>query len=149
MLCLTIPGNPNPIVENRKEENSHMGKPIQSGYQSNYVLTTLDGNPCDRIFREGEVYYDELILDQEAQVVPVAIIELYTEKLMPVASKFKRDTSAISRGVSSRVKLLDENVSKKDDSTVSDEREDETSTSSTQAVSQHESNQTDSSGNSS
>ena len=92
MLCLTSPGNPNPIVEDRREPNSHLGSPIQSGYQSNYVLTTVDGSPCSKVEKSG-VYYDELVLDQEAQVVPVAIIEFDMDKLTPVASRFKRTTA--------------------------------------------------------
>lgn len=88
MLCLCIPGNPHPIVEDREEPKSHLGMPIQTGYQSNYVLTRRDGTPCT--FKGGEVF-DELVLDQEAQVVPIVIIELDPDKLTNIARDFQRE----------------------------------------------------------
>jgi len=90
IICLTIPGNIYPVVEDRREPNSLLGMPIKSGYQSNYVLTAHDGNPCLHRMQVGS-YYDELVLDQEAQVVPIAIIEFDQSKLAPIARSFQRE----------------------------------------------------------
>jgi len=90
LICLAIPGNVYPVTEHRKGENSLMGQPIKGGYQSHYVLTTKDGNPCKQ--REApDSHYDELVLGQEAQVVPIAIIEFSQDKLIPFAKAFQRE----------------------------------------------------------
>jgi len=90
LLCLAIPGNVFPVVEDRREPNSLLGMPIKSGYQSNYVLTTKDGNPCQARMPLDSCY-DELVLDQEAQVVPIAIVEFDPVKLAPFARDFQRE----------------------------------------------------------
>lgn len=90
LICLAIPGNPYPVVEPRNDPNSFLGAPISSGYQSNYVLCTKDGNPCERIMANG--LYDELVLDQEAQVVPVVLVQLDQSKLIGLTAKFQRET---------------------------------------------------------
>jgi len=63
VLCLAVPGNIYPVVEDRLEKNSWLGKPIKSGYQSNYVLTAKDGKPCMQEQQVGS-FYDELVVDQ-------------------------------------------------------------------------------------
>lgn len=90
LLCLAIPGNIYPVVEGPRDKDSLLGAPIKSGYQSNYVLTNRDGNPCRQRQSPG-TFYDELVLDQEAQVVPVAIIEFSREKIARIAKSFQRD----------------------------------------------------------
>jgi len=90
LICLTIPGNVYPVTEHPKEENTLLGLPIKGGYQSHYVLTTKDGNPCKQREAPGS-YYDELVLGQEAQVVPIAIIEFTQGKLVPFAMTFQRE----------------------------------------------------------
>ena len=90
ILCLAIPGNVYPVVENHQGSHSLLGLPIKAGYQSNYVLTTKDGRPCTTKLPSGS-FYDELVLDQEAQVVPIAIIEFDAVKLAPIAQNFQRE----------------------------------------------------------
>jgi len=90
LICLAIPGNVYPVTEHRKDENSLIGQPIKSGYQSHYVLTTKDGNPCKQREAPGS-HFDELVLGQEAQVVPIAIIEFSQDKLIPFAKTFQRE----------------------------------------------------------
>jgi len=101
IICMTIPGNVYPVIEARTDPNSMFGMPIKSGCQSHYVLTTKDGNPC-RQRMAPRTYYDELVLSQEAQAVPVAIIEFNQASLARLASAFQRvvaDTSRQSRVV--------------------------------------------------
>jgi len=90
VLCLAIPGNVYPVVEHKNAPNSLLGMPIKSGFQSHYALTTKDGNPCVTRMPNG-TSYDELVLDQEAQVVPIAIIEFDPVKLDPLARNFQRE----------------------------------------------------------
>jgi len=90
LLCLAIPGNVYPAVEGPKDANSLLGTPVKSGYQSHYVLTNKDGMPCPQRQEPG-TFYDELVLDQESQVVPVAIIEFSHAKLAPIARAFQRE----------------------------------------------------------
>lgn len=60
-------GNAYPVVEHHLSKGSHMGKPLQSGCQSHYVLTKKDGTPVTKKMRIG-MFYDELVLSQESQV---------------------------------------------------------------------------------
>lgn len=94
LICLAVPGNPYPVVESRTEEGSLLGLPIKSGYQSNYVLTLRDGNPCTHQVHQKDIY-DELIVDQESQVVPILLVEFDSAKLGKMAMAFQRATPQI------------------------------------------------------
>lgn len=59
LVCLN-PGNPFPVVEDRKEKDSFYGKPIRPGYQSNYVLTERDGSPCQK--EKGTIFYVNIVI---------------------------------------------------------------------------------------
>src|SRR5688572_13984988 len=55
LICYAVPGNPFPVIENPSNKaddpngSSWIGKPLASGYQSHYVLTTRDGMPCKKV----------------------------------------------------------------------------------------------------
>lgn len=90
VVCAVCPGNIFPVVEHRSDASSLLGAPIRPGYQSHYVLTTSDGNPCRAPLMEGE-YYDELVIGQEAQVVPLYIVELDAAVISQLAERlFKK-----------------------------------------------------------
>jgi len=89
LICMAVPGNSYPVVESRTEPNSHLGLPIKPGYQSNYVLTTRDGNPC-QFQGDRQDVFDELVLDQEAQVVPCLLVELDRDRLGQLTKEFQR-----------------------------------------------------------
>jgi len=93
LVCLAVPGNPYPVVEHKDDPRTKLGSPIPSGYQSHYVLTNKDGTPCKEKQAEGE-FYDELVLDQEVQVVPVALIEFDRAAVLPMAQRFQRELQA-------------------------------------------------------
>jgi len=58
-----------------------LGKSIKTGYQSHYVITTKRGKPfTDRDYERNDPF-DELILDQEAQVVPIFLLTLMDHDL--------------------------------------------------------------------
>jgi hypothetical protein len=92
LICLVVPGNPYPVVEAKGEEKSFLGRPLIGGYQSNYVLTTKDGNPCATRMQPG-TFYDELVIGQESQVVPIFLVEFEQAKLAPLARSFQREVA--------------------------------------------------------
>jgi len=50
-----------------------MGTAITPGYNSHYICTSKDGS-C--VTKEENSNYDEFVIEQEAQIIPIAIIEL-------------------------------------------------------------------------
>jgi hypothetical protein len=49
-----------------------------------------DGHPCTEKLLPGK-FYDELVLDQESQVVPIALVIFDKTRLTPAAKNFIRD----------------------------------------------------------
>jgi len=87
LICLLLPGNPYPVIECHNSENSLMGTHIKRGYQSNYVVTTRSGLPIGEARNE---MYDEIVIEQQSQVVPIFIIELEKENLEQLFAEFNR-----------------------------------------------------------
>jgi len=74
VLCLTIPGNVYPVIEQHDAETaSLLGSPVVAGYNSHYVVTTKEGRA---ITRKEESHSDQLVVAQEAQALPVFIIHV-------------------------------------------------------------------------
>eukprot|EP01127_Copromyxa_protea_P011851 TRINITY_DN3020_c0_g1_i4.p1 TRINITY_DN3020_c0_g1~~TRINITY_DN3020_c0_g1_i4.p1 ORF type:complete len:129 (-),score=4.98 TRINITY_DN3020_c0_g1_i4:66-452(-) len=103
IVSYVLPGNPYPVIENHAKSGNLVGKPIQSGmfsfdmkmswlrisskfhqffpcnlgplsfpgYQSHYVLTQRNGSIADPTKDE---IFDELVIGQESQAVPVYIV---------------------------------------------------------------------------
>jgi len=88
LVCLTIPGNVRPIVEHRSGTPNFLGVPIDSGYQSHYVLTTRDGNP---LTKKKDRYYDEFVLASDPQVVPIFLIYVNQSVIFQLAKDFARE----------------------------------------------------------
>jgi len=88
LICLTAPGNPYPVTESPNTKTSLVGKPLLSGYQSHYVVTTSSGFPLSEKHWELEQKYDELVLNQEAQIVPLFLLEIDPRNLMTLVSQF-------------------------------------------------------------
>ncbi len=53
-------------------------------------MANKDGSPCETIKADGEEFYDELVLSQEAQALPFAIVEFDPIKLRSETQKFAR-----------------------------------------------------------
>jgi len=88
LICLTAPGNPFPVIEHPKEDNNLFGKLIKPGYQSHYVLTSKSGNPWTE--KNGpKNRYDELVLDLEAQVVPLFLLKIDKSNFPQLLEDFK------------------------------------------------------------
>jgi hypothetical protein len=88
LICFIIPGNIRPIIEHRGAVKSFLGVPIDSGYQSHYVLTNRDGNP---LTKKTDRYYDEIVLSNEVQVVPVFLLYVSRDILGKLAKEFARE----------------------------------------------------------
>eukprot|EP01127_Copromyxa_protea_P011849 TRINITY_DN3020_c0_g1_i1.p1 TRINITY_DN3020_c0_g1~~TRINITY_DN3020_c0_g1_i1.p1 ORF type:complete len:103 (-),score=5.89 TRINITY_DN3020_c0_g1_i1:66-374(-) len=77
IVSYVLPGNPYPVIENHAKSGNLVGKPIQSGMfsfdmkQSHYVLTQRNGSIADPTKDE---IFDELVIGQESQAVPVYIV---------------------------------------------------------------------------
>lgn len=70
IVALGIFGNSYPVIEHPNSDNSMLGKPIVSGYQSHYVRTNNQGYPSI------SSNYDELVVAQECQVLPLFIVKV-------------------------------------------------------------------------
>jgi hypothetical protein len=75
IITYVTPGNVYPVVEDPDvAEESLKGKPFKNGYQSHYVLVNTQGKPSD-VVNDGKIY-DELVVFQEAQVIPKYVIHI-------------------------------------------------------------------------
>jgi len=83
---LTLPGYPYPVTEN-PSSGTLFGKGLFQGHQSHYVLTKPNGEPITEIC---EIFYDELVLDQEGQVLPIFVVELEPIKVDRLQQRFLR-----------------------------------------------------------
>jgi len=90
LICFVSPGNTRPIIEHYNEEQSFLGVPIDTGYQSHYILTNKEGTPCKK---KLEHYYDELVIGAEGQIIPIFLVTIDNKNLGSVLQKFQRVTS--------------------------------------------------------
>ena len=58
LICYAIPGNPYPCIESPRSTKSLVGSSLKAGYNSHYVLVTMDGMPCEK--KKQTNFYDEL-----------------------------------------------------------------------------------------
>lgn len=79
-------------MESKNEDKSLLGCPIKPGYQSHYVITEISGDPVKEKKESG--VFDEIVLGQEAQVLPVYLIEFDGPKLVKLATEVQRDAMA-------------------------------------------------------
>jgi len=89
LISLVSPGNPFPVVEKKEEARSFMGQPLRSGYQSHFVLTKKDGAPATEKTQPTD-RYDELVIGQESQVMPIFVVEIDQSKLAALLRDFQR-----------------------------------------------------------
>ena len=61
-------GNAYPVIEHPRKQGSLAGTIIKPGYQSHYVCTNNKGMPYPSINETYQGVYDELVINQEAQV---------------------------------------------------------------------------------
>jgi len=76
LIVLIFPGNVYPVTEKPSDPTSLLGKPMKSGYQSHYVVTCKKGFPVEKNAQSGKECYDELVIIQESQILPIYLVEL-------------------------------------------------------------------------
>jgi len=90
VLAYVLPGNTYPVTEDHKDENTLLGQPIKSGYNSHYVATLRNGVPPKSITQE---VYDEVVIPQEAQIVPAFVININTKNCGDLIDRWNREIS--------------------------------------------------------
>jgi len=105
IICLLIPGNPYPVIEHPRESDAIRAKAIRLGYQSHYVTVNKSGVPLTmEDYLTNKDRYDEIVIDQEAQVAPIFILEVSENK---EKNNNAKDNEPIQRF--SEVKIRDRN----------------------------------------
>jgi len=91
LICFVLPGNPYPVIESPKEKHSIVGSHIKAGFQSHYVLTGKSGFPLvEEDYQKGLRIYDEVVINQEGQVVPLFMLKIDTSNILEVQKHFER-----------------------------------------------------------
>lgn len=103
IVSYVIPGNIYPVKEHHKSPESLLGKPLQSGYNSHYIVTTKSGT-CISEEREGATY-DELVIPLEGQIVPAFIFEISNENFKDLNASWDREVEEESRYAQGRSNL--------------------------------------------
>jgi len=92
IISLVIPANPYPVIEAPKILDSLVGSRITAGYQSHYVVTTLQGLPyTEANYIENQPQYDEFVIDQESQILPLFILEVDRTNCQKLAQDYQRE----------------------------------------------------------
>jgi len=92
LICFLLPGNPYPVIEHPQDaEGSLLGSHIISGYQSHYIVTTRDGFPFKEENFGDQRMFDEYVIDQESQVVPIFLIEVNSSNFSLIGNQYARD----------------------------------------------------------
>jgi len=89
LIVLIFPGNVYPVIEKPTDENSLLGKPMKSGYQAHYVITSKKGLPVEDMTEKD--IYDELVIIQESQILPVYLIELNNSNFAELGQEWLRE----------------------------------------------------------
>jgi len=91
LISFLLPGNPYPVIEPPSEKDSLLGSHIISGYQSHYIVTTRDGFPFkDKDIISNRKKYDEIVIDQESQVVPIFLVEIDNSNFDKLSAEYGR-----------------------------------------------------------
>eukprot|EP01124_Arcella_intermedia_P023915 TRINITY_DN391_c0_g2_i11.p1 TRINITY_DN391_c0_g2~~TRINITY_DN391_c0_g2_i11.p1 ORF type:complete len:473 (+),score=60.78 TRINITY_DN391_c0_g2_i11:1163-2581(+) len=80
IISYVIPGNPYPTSESKDGKDSLLGSAIQNGYQSHFVIVNKGGNPVQST--NEQFYFIELVIPQEAQVVPAFLSFILIKNLI-------------------------------------------------------------------
>jgi len=92
IVTLLTPGNIYPVNEDHKGDNTLLGGAIKPGYNMHYVVTDKDGS-CLRT--PDDHHFDELVVDQETQIVPILVIELDGKATKEASRNMDRQVPAV------------------------------------------------------
>jgi len=74
VICMTLPGNANPVIEAPKRPDSYLNKGCEPGYQSHYTLVTRSTDqPIQKEFN-SENDADSLVIFNDNQALPLFVI---------------------------------------------------------------------------
>lgn len=98
VISYIIPGNVFPVTEARGDPNSLGGSAIQQGYSCHYVCVTPNGEVVADL---SACPYDEIVVSQESQILPMYIIEVKEDHLSKlveanIASVHSPDTVSLN-----------------------------------------------------
>ena len=99
-------GNVFPVTENHQSTKSLMGLPLKAGYNSHFVLTNKDGY----IYNGEGNPETELVVAQEAQILPSFIVTLEAESCIREFEKWKRVLPEILTPDESIIDFRDETI---------------------------------------
>jgi len=100
IISYLIPGNPFPVVEQPSGKDSIAGNTLKPGYQSHYVSTTSRGAPHTKPTKHH--VFDEIVINQEAQVAPAYVLFLDTKSFSSMIKHFERKTLEADVALNSR-----------------------------------------------
>eukprot|EP01127_Copromyxa_protea_P004429 TRINITY_DN14290_c0_g1_i1.p1 TRINITY_DN14290_c0_g1~~TRINITY_DN14290_c0_g1_i1.p1 ORF type:complete len:1255 (-),score=211.77 TRINITY_DN14290_c0_g1_i1:59-3427(-) len=83
-------GNTLPVNQHHQASNSLIGKPIVSGYNSHYIVVKPDGEVPKEA--TDSRLYDEVVVAQEAQIVPAYVIRLKQSECSALMKSWTRHT---------------------------------------------------------
>lgn len=85
ILAWILPGNIYPVIEKHDSNDTLIGTAIKSGYKSHYVIVDKKGRSLNMTDFENIVeninVYNEIVIEQESQIVPMAIIDIEVNKI--------------------------------------------------------------------
>jgi len=92
LVVLLFPGNVYPVIERPSDPNSLFGKPMKAGYQAHYAITTKKGLPVGNVpENNNEELYDELVIIQESQILPIYLVDLNNSNFIELAKEWQRE----------------------------------------------------------
>jgi len=94
ILSWVIAGNIYPVIESHTSDSSLLGAVIKPGCNSHYVMLTAMGVVPDVVDEKNiDGYFDEIVIQQEAQITPAYVIRLDVnsiQKLLDAWDKHSR-----------------------------------------------------------
>jgi len=81
IISYVLLGEVYPVREQHIAEDSLIGRSIMPGYNSHYVCTTASGVCCPTL-ADFKNCYDEVIVAQEAQIIPAFFLKLAPKRLV-------------------------------------------------------------------
>eukprot|EP01123_Difflugia_compressa_P015883 TRINITY_DN9294_c0_g1_i1.p1 TRINITY_DN9294_c0_g1~~TRINITY_DN9294_c0_g1_i1.p1 ORF type:complete len:313 (-),score=49.00 TRINITY_DN9294_c0_g1_i1:47-934(-) len=95
IISYIIPGNPYPTTEHRAGEDSLLGSALMNGHMSHFVVVRKNGNPIRSIPNTGDEFFYEIVIGQEAQIVPAFVLAIGKPGLSELLKKYQRDIQSM------------------------------------------------------
>eukprot|EP01126_Amoeba_proteus_P061982 TRINITY_DN8369_c0_g1_i23.p1 TRINITY_DN8369_c0_g1~~TRINITY_DN8369_c0_g1_i23.p1 ORF type:complete len:298 (-),score=80.97 TRINITY_DN8369_c0_g1_i23:128-925(-) len=101
IISFVVLGNVYPVIEVPNTEDSLMGSALKAGYNSHFITVSADGVPAStEAIKKGTMIFDEYVIPQENQIVPVYILRFKPFDGRKLLKKWKDDRTMMSRRAS-------------------------------------------------